>query len=199
MSNVRSIMSKLRRLKYDAVIAERGCELQHAEKIILPGVGHFAAGMKNLHERGLVVALNEKVLEQQTPVLGICLGMQFLAAYSEEGDVEGLGWLDARVRRFDFSTTNFEKPKRIPHIGWNSVRVEKESVMSKTLPDSPRFYFVHSYYMDCRDSEDAVMTTEYGIRFASGVCKGNIYGAQFHPEKSHHYGIALIDSFLAGA
>lgn len=194
INNVRSIVNKIERLKFVATVGRTESDLRQATKIILPGIGHFAAGMENLRSRGLLNVLNQKVLEERVPVLGICLGMQFLAEWSEEGNAEGLGWIKATVKRFNFPPDT--APRRVPHINWNSVSIKQNSPLLTGVPTDNRFYFVHSYHMECKEQANVVGSTTYGYEFTSIVQKDNIYGTQFHPEKSHGFGLTLIKNFL---
>jgi len=148
--------------------------------------------MKNLKEYGLIDVLNKKVLDDKTPILGICLGMQLFSEHSEEGETKGLGWIESDTVKFSFNDNSL----RIPHIGWNKLSLKKESILFKDVPTDKRFYFVHSYYVNCKNEEDTVASTNYGIDFTSAIQKGNIYGTQFHPEKSHKHGLKIIDNFL---
>jgi len=164
-----------------------------AEKLLLPGVGAFDAGMQNLNNSGMIDALNEKVLNQKTPMLGICLGMQLLTKGSEEGKLPGLGWIDAYTYKFNF-WANPDKLK-VPHMGWNFIYSVKEHALVKNIPKNPRYYFVHSYYVKCNNPEDALVTCHYGIDYTCGVQQENVMGVQFHPEKSHKYGFQLLKNF----
>ena len=196
MGNLHSVKKKLDRLKVDAVISSDPAVILNATKLILPGVGHFGNAMKNLREMNLLDALNEAVLVKKTPILGICLGMQLMANESRESRTEsgekGLGWFDAEVVKFSFEDTLRFK---VPHTGWNTISIEKESPIMKDIPENSEFYFVHSYYMKAKDSNDVLNYTDYGTRFASAVSKGNIYGFQYHPEKSHDVGMRLLENF----
>jgi cyclase len=196
MGNLHSVKKKLDRLKVDAVISSDPAIILNATKLILPGVGHFGNAMKNLREMNLLDALNEAVLVKKTPILGICLGMQLMAKESRESRTEsgekGLGWFDAEVVKFSFEDTLRFK---VPHTGWNTISIEKESPIMKDIPENSEFYFVHSYYMKAKDSNDVLNYTDYGTRFASAVSKGNIYGFQYHPEKSHDVGMKLLENF----
>lgn len=202
MGNLHSVKKKLDRLKVDAVISSDPAVILNATKLILPGVGHFGNAMKNLREMHLLDALNEAVLVKKTPILGICLGMQLMANESRESirrggesGEKGLGWFDAEVVKFSFEDTLRFK---VPHTGWNTISIEKESPIMKDIPENSEFYFVHSYYMKANDSTDVLTYTEYGTRFASAVSKGNIYGFQYHPEKSHDVGMRLLENFVRG-
>jgi len=176
-----------------AVISGSEENLQQADKIILPGVGHFDAGMRKLKASGLFELLNQRVLEDNIPVLGICLGAQMLTKGSEEGDEEGLGWIDAYCEKFD--TAKMEKPLSVPNMGWAEVLEKKDSVLIKELPAEPRFYFTHSYHILCGNPSDQLLSADYGYEFTAAVEKDNIFGTQFHPEKSHKFGMKLLSNF----
>ena len=193
LGNLFSIQSKIERLKHPIVISSKPDDIACASKLILPGVGHFYEGMKNLRELGLVEILSDKVLVQKTPVLGICLGMQLFCSYSEEGECRGLSWINGESRLFDFShdPVSFN----VPHMGWNTISVKKESLLLSGIPENIRFYFAHSYYVET-DADDIVATTDYGFEVVAVIDKGNIYGTQFHPEKSREFGLRIIDNFL---
>lgn len=200
MGNLHSVKIKLDRLKVDAVISSDPAVILNATKLILPGVGHFGNAMKNLREMHLLEALNEAVLVKKTPILGICLGMQLMAKESRESirrggesGEKGLGWFDAEVVKFTFEDTLRFK---VPHTGWNSISIEKDSPILNEIPSNSEFYFVHSYYMKVKDPNDVLNYTEYGTRFASAISKGNIYGFQYHPEKSHDVGMKLLGNFV---
>lgn len=192
MGNLRSVYNKCKRVGYSALISNNRNDIIRAEKLILPGVGHFANGMKKLKELDLLDILNKKVIEEKTPILGICLGMQLFCKFSEEGNVKGLEWFDADVVRFNSNNIRF----KIPHMGWNSINPHKESVLLKNLNAEHLFYFVHSYYVRCNNAEDVLTTTEYNTEFVSAIQKGNAIGVQFHPEKSHEWGEQLLKNFL---
>lgn len=190
MGNVGSIKNMLKRLGYDATITSDIETIKHAQKIILPGVGAFDMGMENLKNRGLIDVLNHKARIEKTPILGICLGMQLMTLRSDEGTLSGLGWLEAETLKFEI------KDKKIPHMGWNEIQIEQESPLFPNTGEYNRFYFVHSYYVKCLDPSNIATTTEYGDRFVSSFVKENIYGVQFHPEKSHSYGFRLLKHFM---
>ena len=192
MGNIGSIVNMFKRIGFESRVARDKGDLATASKIILPGVGSYDHGMTNLRKSSLLDELNAKVLEG-TPVLGICLGMQLLARSSEEGTEPGLGWIDGAVRKFQFAEP--DRHLKVPHMGWNDVAPAKEDPLIAGLPDRPRYYFVHSYHFVCHNPEDALLTTTYGGEFVSAVRKGNIMGVQFHPEKSHKYGMALLKNF----
>jgi glutamine amidotransferase len=192
MGNLGSVQNMFRRIGVESEITGDPAEIARAEKLLLPGVGAFDAAMEKINDSGLREVLDKKVLEEKIPTLGICLGMQLLTKSSDEGILPGLGWLQAKSLKFRFEEGSGLK---IPHMGWNRVFVKKESPLIKDLPEEPRFYFVHSYYIACENEEDVLTTTPYGIDFHSIVQRGNVYGAQFHPEKSHKYGMKLLENF----
>jgi len=194
IGNLGSIRHKLGYLEFESVISSDPEDVARADKIILPGVGSFATGMANLVQSGLVEPLRRRVFGEKAPLLGICLGMQLLAKHSEEGDADGLGWLDADIVRFDFSSS--PRPLRVPHVGWNTLSPCGEEPLLRGLQDDARFYFTHSYHMRCADPSDVAALTRYGYEFPSVVRRGNIHGTQFHPEKSHDYGMRVLANFL---
>lgn len=194
MGNLRSIQHKLKQAELVAAISSSARDIEAADLLILPGVGHFAQGMRNLKDCGLVDALHRKVVEAKTPVLGICLGMQLFTRHSEEGDADGLGWIDATTRRFRFDGATDRPP--IPHVGWSTVTPAQESALFDGIAPQQRFYFVHSYHVCCNDAADVLGTTSYGYAFASCIHRGNIFGTQFHPEKSHREGMRIIANFI---
>lgn len=192
MGNIRSIMNKIHRAGHEAIVSYDHDTIMSADKLILPGVGHFLNGMKRLKERNIIDILNEKVLEDKIPILGICLGMQLFTGFSEEGNVKGLGWLDAETMKFALTDIKH----KVPHMGWNSIEQKKESPLLKDIPDNRHYYFVHSYHVRCNDKEDILTTSFYGYEFVSSVQKENIFGTQFHPEKSHEWGEKMLNNFL---
>jgi len=191
MGNLGSIHNMLRKVKADAVITSDRAVIEKADKLILPGVGAFDNAMRNLNQTGLVPVLNEKVLLQKTPILGICLGMQVITRGSEEGSIPGLGWIDADTIRFTFQ----DKAMKVPHMGWNTVDVKRADPLFEGMYEEPRFYFVHSYYVKCCREENVLTTTSYGPDFCSSLVKENIRGVQYHPEKSHKFGMKLLQNF----
>lgn len=193
MGNLGSIKNMLKRVGASAVITGLPDEIAKAEKLILPGVGSFDNGIQNLRQLGLIPVLVQKVLEEKTPILGICLGMQLMTRGSEEGDLPGLGWIDADTRRFNFGVGLHSL--KVPHMGWNSVRPAKPSEIFLDMYSEPRFYFVHSYHVVCYHREDVLSWTTYGYEFVSALERGNIVGVQFHPEKSHKYGMKILSDF----
>lgn len=193
MGNVASVVNMLKRIGSPPPVLTRDPEvLRRAEKVILPGVGAFDRGMQSLVDFGLIDALNDAALVRRVPVLGICLGMQLLTRSSEEGQRPGLGWIDAETRRFRFPD---EAGLKVPHMGWNYVRASRINPLIGAERRS-RFYFVHGYYVTCNDPQDTIGTATYGFEFACAVNHDNVYGVQFHPEKSHRYGMALLEGFV---
>jgi imidazole glycerol-phosphate synthase subunit HisH len=193
MGNLRSVYNKFRRLNLNVLISSNPQEIELADKLILPGIGHFANGMRNLKEYGWIHLLNKKVIKAKTPILGICLGMQLLTEYSEEGNMNGLGWLNARTVRFKIADTQKWK---VPHMGWNNLHHRKDHTTMKDIPTDAMFYFVHSYHVECADTRDILSTTKYDYEFVSAVQHENIFGMQFHPEKSHDNGALLLKNFI---
>jgi glutamine amidotransferase len=194
VGNLGSIQNMLKKVGHtDNVITNNPDEINKADKLILPGVGAFDAGMQKIKESGLLDVLNYNALEVKKPVLGICLGMQLLGKGSEEGVLPGLGWIDAYTRRFQFSEEWAHL--KIPHMGWNEVKPAKDHPLIKDLPVPSRFYFVHSYYVKCANEADALMRCHYGIDFTCSVQHENIMGVQFHAEKSHKFGMQLLKNF----
>jgi len=194
MGNLKSVQNHLIRLGYPAIISSNRNDILSADKLILPGVGHFAEGMKKLKEYDLIESMNKKVLEDRCPILGICLGMQLFTEFSEEGNTNGLGWIKAKTKKFVFA--GIQKELKIPHMGWNTINFRFKSNLFMDIPDDSSFYFVHSYYVECGHEEDILAETEYGIKFTSVIGRDNIFGTQFHPEKSHQAGIQLLKNFI---
>jgi glutamine amidotransferase len=193
VGNLGSILNMFKKIGVPTQVTSRVADVAGATKLVLPGVGAFDSGMRKLEESGLVPVLNRRVLEARVPVLGICLGMQLLSSGSEEGQLPGLGWLDAETIRFDFGGGS--AGLRIPHMGWNVLRVVQSHPMLAGLEHASRFYFVHSYHLRCRDRTDVIGETTYGAPFASVVGRRNVVGVQFHPEKSHRFGMQLLRNF----
>ena len=193
VGNIGSILNMLKKVGATAICSSDTDTIENAEKLILPGVGSFDKAVAKLNVSGVVPVLNRKVIENQTPVLGICLGMQLFAKKSEEGKIKGLGWIDATVKRFDFEegVSNL----KIPHMGWNRVDIRNESPLFADMHENHRFYFVHSYHIECHDEHDVAGLTHYGYPFVSMIQKENILGVQFHPEKSHRYGMQVLKNF----
>ena len=195
MGNLRSILNMLKKIGTQAVISSDPDTIGQAHRLILPGVGSFDRGMQHIQQAGLAPLLNEKVLNEQTPILGICLGMQLLTRRSEEGHLPGLGWIDAETVRFQFSERH--ETLKVPHMGWNTAAVARdESLFQGLINGRTRFYFVHSYHVVCDHACDVLARTDYGFPFVASIQHGHIMGTQFHPEKSHTYGMRLLKNFV---
>jgi glutamine amidotransferase len=192
MGNLGSVKKAFELLKCKIEISNNPEKIRCANKIVLPGVGQFRAGMNNLRNMNLIDAINDAVNIKKKPILGICLGMQLLAKHSEEGDSSGLGWIDAEVVRF----VNIANKLKIPHMGWNSIQQVKECPILDFNNNNYEFYFVHSYHFKANDPNDIIAHTNYYYDFVSVVQKGNIFGVQFHPEKSHDGGRNLLQKFI---
>ena len=193
LGNLTSILNMHKRLGLKAQITNDLDVIAAAKKLILPGVGHFDYGMRQLKDSGLEVLLNQKILKEQIPILGICLGAQLMTKSSAEGTNPGLGWIDGKTIRFNFH--NQQGHFKIPHMGWSNIEVTKKSPLLNELPEEPRYYFVHSYHFLLNNQETVLTKSSYGYEFVSGFQKDNIYGVQFHPEKSHKFGMKLLENF----
>lgn len=195
VGNINSVQNMLKKVGCtDVVISSEPEQIAKATKLILPGVGHFDYGMRQLKASGLIDILTTQVIEKGIPILGICLGAQLLTRGSEEGDVKGLGWIPADTVKFD--STKLQAGLKIPHMGWAEVDVDADVPLLQSLPEDPRFYFVHTYHIKCDNKENEVVTANYGYTFAAGIAKDNIMGMQFHPEKSHKFGMQLFKNFV---
>jgi len=193
MGNLNSVKKTIDRMKVDCMISSAPKDLINSEKIILPGVGHFGKAMCNLKKLNLLDVLHECVLVKQKPILGICLGMQLMAQKSDEGNTEGLGWFDAEITKLIVS----DKIKyKIPHIGWNQIRIKKKSLLMNNITELSNFYFMHSYHVRLNNQSDILNETQYDSVFPSAIEKDNMFGVQFHPEKSHDKGAQLLKNFI---
>jgi len=190
MGNLGSIKNMFKRIGVPTVLAADPEAIEKADKLVLPGVGNFDQAMKRINSSDLREILDRKALLERIPILGICLGMQLLTQSSEEGTLLGLGWIKAVTRRFPKTSK-----LKVPHMGWNIVSPVRESPISKNLPDEIRFYFVHSFYVHVENEEDSILKAHYGINFDAAIQHGNIFGVQFHPEKSHKYGMQFLKNF----
>ena len=194
VGNLSSIKNMLKKNGVDSIISNKAEDIINADKLILPGVGHFDYGMQHLQESGLIAVLNEKVLNKKTPILGICLGVQLLTESREEGRKNGLGWIKGKTVAFGKSKLNVNH--KIPHTGWTNVKDFELSKLFAGMYDEPRFYFVHSYHLLLDNPADVLATANYGYDFTVGIEHENILGVQFHPEKSHKYGMKLLENFV---
>ena len=193
VGNVKAFLNIYKKLGHTSQLATKEEHLDGATKLILPGVGHFDYAMKKFKDSGLYQKANALVLEEKLPVVGICVGMQMMARRSEEGIEPGLGWIQSDVVRFD--VTKIKVKPHLPHMGWNDVQVKHPNPLLSSFPVESKFYFLHSYYMVCDYQEDIVATADYGIEFSCIVNHQNVYGVQCHPDKSHSFGIQLLDNF----
>ena len=193
VGNINAFVNVYKRVDVPVKIAKNAADLEGAEKLILPGVGNFDHAMSQLNNSGMREKLDELVLGDKIPVIGICVGMQMMANNSEEGKMDGLKWIDATVKKFD--ETLIKQATRLPHMGWNDVKPVKDIALFQGLEKDAIFYFLHTYYFECNQRKDIMAETEYGITFASAAHHENKYGIQFHPEKSHHYGEILLHNF----
>lgn len=195
VGNLNSIKNMLKKIGTEAIISSLPADIDSAEKLILPGVGAFDYGMQQIRESGFLGNLRQKVIQNKTPFLGVCLGAQLLLEGSEEGmPVPGLGWINGRVVKFDQG--RMPRNFKIPHMGWNGLELKKESRLFTNMYPDPRFYFVHSYHMACTQEEDVLAESNYSYNFVSAVERDNVLGVQFHPEKSHKFGMKLYENFI---
>ncbi|MCH9756371.1 MAG: imidazole glycerol phosphate synthase subunit HisH [Gammaproteobacteria bacterium] len=193
LGNISSITNMIQKAGGRASLCNKPSDLLNAEKIILPGVGAFDYGMQRLNDEAWIDTLNFMVMERKTPILGICLGMQLMCLSSEEGLLPGLSWINAKVKRFKSPQIDGYK---VPHMGWNIAKMAQENALFQDNGLEQRFYFVHSFYVDCYEPQDIVLQTYHGNEFVSGFQKDNIFGVQFHPEKSHRFGLSLMKNFI---
>ena len=191
--NIQAILNIYKQLNIECIVANTPKELLGATKLILPGVGAFDETMEQLITSGFKEELDVLVLENKVPIMGICVGMQILANKSEEGKLEGLGYIDGEVKKFD--STKFTQKPYLPHLGWNSIEPTRDAKIFEKIDYDLGFYFLHTYYFSCNSLEDRLASTNYGGLYASAVNNENVFGMQFHPEKSHHNGIQLFKNF----
>jgi imidazole glycerol-phosphate synthase subunit HisH len=192
MGNLGSVYNMFKKIGVKAKITSDLNEIKIATKLILPGVGSFDKAMQKINESGIREVLDQTVLTNKTPILGICLGMQLLTNGSEEGKESGLGWINGNAKRFKFPK---DEKLKVPHMGWNTVTNSTKSKLTENFHDEAKFYFVHSYYVQVEDQKNSILKTNFGIEFDSAIQNNSIYGAQFHPEKSHKFGIKLLENF----
>lgn len=193
LGNIQAFLTSFQRLGVDAVRAQTAADLEGATKLILPGVGAFDHAMDLLNQSGMRTTLDSLVLQQRVPVLGICVGMQMMADSSEEGHLPGLGWVPGVVRSFTSDSAFPGLP--LPHMGWNDVQSQAQQPLFAGMEADARFYFLHSYFFASKSPEHVAAVASYGVDFSCAVASGNVYGVQFHPEKSHHYGTRLLKNF----
>ncbi|MBM9577294.1 imidazole glycerol phosphate synthase subunit HisH [Leptospira sp. 201903070] len=193
VGNLKAFSNVLKGLGFPHQIVKTKEELSECQKLIMPGVGSFDSVIDKLTESGILNVLSHLILDKKMPVLGVCVGMQILADKSEEGEKPGLGWIKGRVKKFRFEANNSHLT--VPQIGWNEVHSTKENPLLVDLEQEPRFYFLHSYFMECENAEESIAVANYGGDFTCAVNRENIYGTQFHPEKSHHNGVSLLRNF----
>ncbi len=196
MGNLGSIRNMFKRLGVNAKISRDHKDIAEADRLLLPGVGAFDRGMEKLHKHNLREILDERVLGDKIPVLGICLGMQLMTKSSDEGASEGLGWIDAATVGIKKGGDAEAQALKLPHIGWNFVDPRKKHPLIEDLPEPMRYYFVHSYRVECANKDDVLLTTDYGpVEIEAAFARGNIAGMQGHPEKSHKYGMKMFTNF----
>ena len=193
LGNIQAFLTLYKRLGIEAIRTKTAADLTDASKIILPGVGVFDHAISLLNQSGMRPILETLVLQDKVPVLGICVGMQILASSSDEGQLPGLGWVAGKVRAFGANEESSRLP--LPHMGWNDVQPKLNHPLFSDLETDARFYFLHSYYFECDQPSNIVATASYGIDFTCAVSANNVYGVQFHPEKSHHFGTQLLKNF----
>jgi len=191
--NIGAVFNIVNRIGIEVKISSVSDEIAKANKLILPGVGSFDNAMKNLHDMNLLPILNRRVLKDKIPILGICLGMQLMTKRSQEGKMPGLEWVDVETVRFKFDNNN---SKKIPHMGWNSISITRNNALFNEVDENFKFYFAHSYHILCNDEKYILAKTCYGYEFVSVFNSDNIFGVQFHPEKSHRFGKKILENFL---
>jgi len=194
IGNLGSIANMFKKIGSEAIVSSEISTIEEADKLVLPGVGSFDVAVENMQERNLISVLTNKALRKKTPILGICLGMQLFTQRSEEGQHPGLGWLNAKTIRFRFEKENHSL--KIPHMGWNTVEKKRYHPLLSEMDNDARFYFVHSHHVVCEDESVVMANSRYGYPFVSVIARENIMGVQFHPEKSHKFGMLLFQNFV---
>lgn len=189
LGNVGAIKNMLKKIGVHSKVSNKKNDILSATKLILPGVGSFDTGMINIKKKGILNCIEKKVKKEFIPILGICLGMQMMMQRSDEGKQKGLGWIKGEVKKFRLNEL------KVPHMGWNKINVVKETKITDKLDLNSKFYFVHSYYVSVNNPDDIVSLSKYGLEFTSAINHKNYYGVQFHPEKSHKFGMALLSNF----
>ncbi|TGN18281.1 imidazole glycerol phosphate synthase subunit HisH [Leptospira idonii] len=195
VGNLKAFANILKNLGFSYQVIKSQSEIESASKIILPGVGSFDSVMEKLENSNVLDSLSKAALVRKIPILGVCVGMQILADSSEEGKKRGLGWIHSKVKKFQFETIS--NRLTVPQIGWNNIKTKPASILFKGMEEDPHFYFLHSYYIECENSENEIASANYGIDFTCAVNQDNIFGTQFHPEKSHHNGVQLLKNFAS--
>ena len=193
LGNIKAFLNVYNRLSISAKVIKVKNDFEGVSKIILPGVGAFDHAMTKLNNSGFRDKLEMLVCSEMTPVLGICVGMQILSNSSDEGGLSGLGWIDGKVEKFNINDIPYKT--KLPHMGWNNVSLKNDNPLMKGLSENSKFYFLHSYFFSCRDKSNSLASSFYGKEFTSAVNHENVYGVQFHPEKSHHNGVTLLKNF----
>jgi glutamine amidotransferase len=193
LGNILAFLNVYNRLNIPVTVAKSAADLRSATRLILPGVGSFDHAMQQLNQSGMRQSVEQLVMREKVPVLGICVGMQMLAKSSEEGELPGLGWIDGRVKKFDLSA--MPTGTNLPHMGWNDVNPVVAGGLFKGMEQDSRFYFLHSFYFECHQQSNILALSDYGRNFSCAVRQDNVYGVQFHPEKSHHFGSQLLKNF----
>lgn len=193
VGNINAFVNVYKRVNVPTKIAKTASDLEDAQKLILPGVGHFDHAISELTKSGMRDMLDELVIVKKVPVIGICVGMQMMGNSSDEGKLQGLKWIDASIKKFD--ENKIQQATRLPHMGWNDINPVVSSPLFEGLEKNALFYFLHSYYIECNNKDDILATSEYGGQFTCAANHGNVFGIQFHPEKSHHYGETLLHNF----
>ena len=194
LGNVQAFLNIYKKLHIPVQVAKSENDLEGASKLILPGVGHFDYAMQRFNDSGMREKVESLVLQDNVPVLGVCVGMQIMANSSEEGIESGLGWISGIVKRLE-SIVKVDNNFPLPHMGWNSVTPNHKDLFSNIDSSDLEFYFLHSYYFDCTSQENCIASANYSSNFCCAINKKNIFGVQFHPEKSHHYGVNLLENF----